>query len=283
MRRIAYVNGVYLPANASALSVQERGFLFGDGIYEVWAVRAGKLFDNAAHLARLKRSLQEALIAAPMSEAALMAVIGETLRRNGVRDGIVYLQITRGAAPRDHGFPPSGTKPTVVVTASSISPRLSDARAEKGVAVITLPEARWARCDIKTVNLLPNVLAKQQAREAGAFEAWFVDSDGFVTEGASTTAWIVDAQGRIRTRDLSNRILHGVTRAAILQLARQRQMSVVESPFTPDEAKAAREAFLTAAGTQLCPVISIDGARIGDGEPGPAAKALRQLYFASQC
>ncbi len=282
MKHIAYVNGAYLAADATALSVQERGFLFGDGIYEVWAVRGGRLFDTEAHFARLGRSLREARMSAPMTDQALMAVMRETQRRNRVRDGVIYVQITRGAAHRDHGFPAAGTKPTVVVTASSINARLLEARARRGVAVITLPETRWARCDIKTVNLMPNVLAKQLAREAGAFEAWFVDAEGFITEGASTTAWIVDAEGCLRTRGLSNRILHGVTRASILKLARERGMSVAETPFTPNEAKLAREAFITAAGTQLCPVISMDGVPIGDGMPGPTSTALRELYFASQ-
>jgi D-alanine transaminase len=282
MSAIAYVNGRYVRATEATLSVQERGFLFGDGIYEVWAVRDGILFDTEGHLARLKRSLSETRITSPMSDQALMAVVREVQRRNKVRDGIAYIQITRGQAPRDHAFPRAGTPPTLVVTASSISRRAMDGRAEKGVAVITVPDTRWTRCDIKSVNLLPNVLAKQAAREAGATEAWFVDGDGLVTEGSSTTAWIVDREGRLRTKDLSNRILHGVTRAVLLKLAQERQMPVLEQPFTPAEVSAAKEAFATSAGIQIVPVISIDGARVGDGKPGPVTRTLRELYFASQ-
>jgi D-alanine transaminase len=282
MTAIAYVNGAYTPLLRAAVSIQDRGFQFADSVYEVWAVRGGQLSDSDEHLARYNRSLRELRITAPMSDRALMAVVRETMRRSHVRDGIVYLQVSRGVATRDHQFPTPAGKPTIVITAKNLDVRAIKARAAKGVKVITTPETRWARCDIKSVNLLPNVLAKQQAREAGAFEAWFVDRDGFVTEGSSTNAWIVDAQGRLRTRDLSNAILHGVTRAVVLKLARERQMPVVEQAFTPEEARAAREAFVTSAGNPVIGVVTIDGADIGDGAPGPITRALHDVYLGAQ-
>lgn len=282
MSRTAYVNGAYVPLSRAAISIQDRGFQFADSIYEVWAVRGGRLFDVEGHLTRLWRSLSELRIAAPMGEAALMAVVREIMRRNSVHDGIVYLQISRGAAPRDHGFPAAGTKPTIVLTAKNLDRAAIAARMANGIKVITLPETRWARCDIKSTNLLANVMARQAARDAGAFEAWFVDSDGFVTEGTSSNAWIIDAQGRLRTRGLSNHILHGVTRAALAALAPQLQLTLVEEPFTAADARAAREAFISAASNPAMPVIAIDGAPVGDGKPGPIAEALRTLYLSGE-
>lgn len=279
MSRWAYVNGAYVPLSQAAISIQDRGFQFADSIYEVWAVRAGRLCDREGHLARLWRSLSELRMSAPMGEGPLLAVIRELMRRNRVRDGIVYLQVSRGAAPRDHGFPPPGTKPTIVITAKNLDRAAMDARAAAGVAVISAPDERWARRDIKSTNLLPNVLARQAAREAGAFEAWLIDEQGFVTEGTSSNAWIVDADGRVRTRALSNAILHGVTRAALLKLAPELQLSVDESAFTLAEAKAAREAFLTGASNAAVPVVAIDGCAIGAGKPGPVTAALRVLYL----
>jgi D-alanine transaminase len=279
MSQTAYVNGAYLPLAHARVSILDRGFQFADSIYEVWAVRDGRLFDAEGHLARLWRSLSELRMAAPMGEASLMVVVREIMRRNRVRDGIVYLQISRGVAPREHGFPPAGVKPTIVLTAKSLDRTAITARAANGIKVITLPETRWARCDIKSTNLLPNVLARQAARDAGAFEAWYVDAHGFVTEGTSSNAWIVDAQGRLRTRGLSNHILHGVTRGALLALAPKLQLSVSEDPFTVAEAKDAREAFISAASNPAMPVVAIDGAPVGDGKPGPVAEALRALYL----
>jgi D-alanine transaminase len=215
----------------------------------------------------------------PMSRAALLQVLRETLRRNRVRDGIVYLQITRGAARRDHAFPGPGTPPTVVVTARAVDFAAEEAKAERGVRVITQPDIRWGRCDIKTVGLLPNALAKQAAREAGAYEAWLVDPDGYVTEGASTNAWIVDAQGRLRTRDTGANILRGVTRKTLIALAAELQLPVVEQPFNVAEAKAASEAFLTAASAFVMPIVAIDGDPVGSGRPGPVARRLRALYL----
>ncbi|MDX2277148.1 MAG: D-amino-acid transaminase [Hyphomonadaceae bacterium] len=276
---IAYVNGAYVPLGEAGVHIEDRGFQFGDAIYEVWGVRSGRLFDTDGHLARLHRSLNELRIRAPMTDSALMAVVRETQRRNRVRDGLIYLQISRGAAPRDHVFPPAHVQPTLVITAKRMNPAVLDARARYGVKVITVPEVRWARRDIKSVNLLPNVLARQQASEVGAFEAWFVEADGSVTEGTSSNAWIVDAEGCIRTRALSNQILHGVTRAALMRIAAERQMRLAEAPFSVAEAKAAREAFISSATNPAVAVVSIDGVPIGDGRPGPVAQALRAAYF----
>lgn len=279
MSRTAYVNGAYVPLARAGISILDRGFQFADSIYEVWAVRDGRLFDRDAHMARLKRSLAELRITAPMTETALWAVITETARRNRVRYGLVYLQISRGSAPRDHVFPNPAVAPTIVITAKNLDGAAIEKRAASGIKVISLPETRWARCDIKSVNLLPNVLARQQAKERGAFEAWFIDGDGFVTEGTSSNAFIVDAKGQLRTARLSNHILHGVTRAALMEIARERQMPVVEEPFTLEEAKSAREAFISAATNPAVAVVSLDGAQIGDGKPGPIASALRAAYL----
>jgi D-alanine transaminase len=282
MSRVAYVNGAYVPLARAYVSIFDRGFQFADSIYEVWAVRGGRIADADAHMSRLRRSVAELRIDLQSSESALWAVLRETLRRNRVRDGIIYLQVSRGAAPRDHGFPAVHVKPTLIVTAKGLDRAALAARAAQGVAVITLPEQRWARCDIKSTNLLPNVLARQAAREAGAFEAWFVDEGGHITEGTSSTAWIVDAEGRLRTPPLSNAILHGVTRAALIALAREHQMPVLEQSFTLAEAKGAREAFISAASNPAVPVIAIDSAPVGDGRPGPVARALRAAYLGAE-
>lgn len=283
MSRTAYVNGAYVPLAHARVAIADRGFQFADSIYEVWAVREGRLYDRAAHMARLQRSLAELRIAPPMSQAALWAVITETARRNRVRFGLVYVQISRGAAPRDHVFPNPPVKPTLVVTAKNLDRVAIEKRAATGIKVISTPEQRWARCDIKSVNLLPNVMARQHARENGAFEAWFVDDNGFVTEGTSSNTFIIDAQGRLRTPALSNHILHGVTRAALLEIARERQMPVLEQPFTLEEAKSAREAFISAASNPAIAVVSLDGVQIGDGKPGPVATALRTAYLGGDC
>lgn len=278
--RIAYVNGAYIPLTKAAVSVLDRGFQFGDAIYEVWGVRDGALLDTAGHLARLHRSLAALRIDAPMSESALMAVVRETMRRNRVSNGLVYMQISRGAPfERDHAFPTRQLSATIVITAKNLDQRAQRRRYENGVSVMTLPETRWARRDIKSVNLLPNVLARQAAKEAGAFEAWFVDSDGMITEGTASNAWIVDKEGRLRTRALSHDILHGVTRATLMRLAQERQIPVSETAFTVEEALAAREAFISSATNPAVPVTTINGMPIGDGEPGPVATTLRQAYL----
>ena len=273
------MNGRYGPHADAVVHVEDRGFQFADAVYEVWAVLDGRLADAEGHFARLERSLGELRIAVPRSRAALTAILREIVRRNRVKDGIVYLQVTRGTAARDHAFPAAGTPPTVVVTAKALDVARMDASAANGVAVITAPDQRWGRCDIKTVGLLPNALAKQAAREAGAYEAWLVDKDGRVTEGASTNAWIVDAKGRLRTRDTGANILRGVTRANLIDLAATLQLGVDESPFTVDEAKGAREAFITAASAFVTPVVRLDDAAIGDGRPGPVTLRLRALYL----
>ena len=279
MSRIAYVNGRYTALAHAGVHIQDRGFQFADAVYEYFAIFDGKLADAEGHLERLWRSLSELRIDRPMSEAALAIVIRETARRNGVRDGAAYLQISRGVARRDHPFPAVAPPPTVVVTAKSVDYAAEAAKAAKGVKVLTRPDNRWGRCDIKTVGLLPNVLAKQAAREAGAYEAWLVDELGFVTEGASTNAWIVDAEGVLRTRDANANILRGVTRKTLLPLADAAGCPVSERPFTVEEAKQAREAFITAASTFVMPVVGIDGVTIGDGKPGPVSKRLRALYL----
>ena len=221
MSRIAYVNGQYVPGAKAAVSIDDRAFTFGDGVYEVCEVNGGALIEEARHLARLRRSLAALRIPWPVGERALRIVMREIVRRNRVHDGLVYLQISRGAARRDHGFPPEGTKPGLVVSARPLDPAVGAARAATGVSVLTLPDQRWARPDIKTLQLLPNVLAKQSARDAGAFEAWFVDRAGFVTEGASTNAWIVTADGALVTRQADEAILNGVTRSALDRDRRQ--------------------------------------------------------------
>jgi D-alanine transaminase len=281
MSRIAYVNGRYLPHDKAGVHIEDRGYQFADGVYEVWAIFGGKLTDTEGHFARLHRSLGELGIAVPMSRKALETVLREVLRRNRIIEGLLYLQVTRGVAPRDHIFPSSDTPPSVVVTAKRVERLATEAKAAKGVSVITTAENRWGRCDIKTVGLLPNVLAKQAAKEKGASEAWFVDTDGLVTEGGSSNAWIVDANGVLRTRDTGANILRGVTRIAVLRLAEELQIKVEERPFTPAEAKSAREAFYTGAGALVTPVVKIDDDLVGGGVPGPVATRLRDLYIQS--
>src|SRR5579863_76163 len=278
MSRIAYVAGQYLVHRQAAVHIEDRGFQFADGVYEVIAVKGGRLVDEERHLERLRRSLGELRIDPPMAEAALKIVIGEVVRRNSVNSGIVYLQITRGAAPREHAFPKAAT-PTLVVTARRTKP-LDPRLGEDGIAVITIPDIRWQRCDIKSVALIPNVLGKQKAREAGAFEAWQVDRDGAVTEGTSTNAWIVTEDGTVVTRAADTAILNGVTRLAIFDIIRHEGYRLEERPFTLAEAKAAREAFLTSTTADLLPVVRIDGAAVGEGRPGPLGRRLRAVYVA---
>jgi D-alanine transaminase len=279
MSRVAYVNGTYQPHGEATVHVEDRGFQFADGVYEVWSVFDGRMADFDGHMTRLHRSLNELRIDIPMTREALERVLKETIRRNRVRNGIVYLQVTRGTARRDHPFPAEGTPPSVVVTAKSISAAKNEAMAGKGVAVITTPDIRWGRCDIKTVGLLANVLAKQEARERGAYEAWMVDEMGLVTEGSSTNAWIVDENGKLRTRDPQANILKGITRTALMAIIEEEGVELDERPFSVDEAKRAKEAFFTAAGAFVMPAVSIDGVRIGDGKPGPVTMKLRALYL----
>ena len=278
MPRIAYVNGRYLPVSAAAIGVEDRGFQFADGVYEVCEVRGGRLVDERRHMARLERSLNALRIARPMAPAALSVVLHETVRRNRVTDGIVYLQVTRGVARRDFAFPAAGTRPTMVVTARGNDVARLEQMAAEGVAVVSVPDIRWGRVDIKSVALLPNVLAKQAAREEGAREAWLVDASGHVTEGASSNAWIVTGDGTLVTRPLGPDILPGITRSVVREVAQAQGLALVERPFTLEEAYAAREAFITSASQIVLPVTRIDGRAIGNGAPGPVALALRHAY-----
>ena len=278
MSRIAYVAGQYLPHRQAAVHIEDRGFQFADGVYEVIAIVGGHLIDAERHLKRLHHSLCELRIPAPLGDASLQIILREVVRRNGVDTGIVYLQITRGAAPREHAFP-KAAKPTLVVTARRSRP--PDPRlGEDGIAIITIPDIRWQRCDIKSVALIANVLGKQAAREKGAYEAWQVDGAGQVTEGTSTNAWIVTADGTVVTRAADTAILNGVTRLAIFDIIDREGYRLVERPFTVAEAKAAREAFLTSTTADLLPVVRIDGAPVGEGRPGPLGQKLRAAYFA---
>ncbi len=278
MSRIAYVNGRYLPRAQAKVSIDDRGFQFADGVYEVCEVRAGRLVDERRHMARLDRSLNELRIARPMSPAALSIVLRETVRRNRVRDGIVYVQITRGVARRDFAFPPANTKVSVVATARSNDLAQLERLAADGIAVVTVPDIRWQRVDIKSVSLLPNVLAKQVARDRGAREAWLVDEAGRVTEGASSNAWIVSRDGKLVTHPLGHDILAGITRSVLIDVLKAQGMPFEERAFSVDEAYAAREAFITSASQIVLPVVSIDGRPVGNGAPGLVAAALRRDY-----
>jgi D-alanine transaminase len=275
MSRIAYVDGRYLPHARASVHVEDRGFQFADGVYEVVAVIAGRRFDEPRHLDRLERSLGELGIAMPMTRAALRCVMDEVVRRNRVDDGILYLQITRGSAPRDHAWR-DGAPPMVVMTARRQPPPAARA-VEHGVAVITTPDQRWRRNDIKSVALLGNVLGKQKAKRAGAYEAWMVDDAGLVTEGTSTNAWIV-VGGRIVTRPLGPEILGGITLAAVLDVARELQIAVDERPFSVAEAAAADEAFLTSTTAWVLPVTRIDDHTVADGAPGPVTARILEQY-----
>lgn len=280
MSRTAYVNGRYVPHDRARVHIEDRGYQFADGVYEVIAVVGGRMVDAAGHFTRLERSLGEIEVPMPMSRAALRVVLDETIRRNRVRDGIVYLQITRGTARRNHAFPPADRRPALVVTARGMT-FPTDAETTPGVKVVTVPDIRWGRCDIKTVGLLPNVLAKQRAAEAGAYEAWLVDAaSGAVTEASSSNAWIIDAEGRVVTRPKSNAILGGITRESVLRLARDAGIAVEERAFTLDEALAAREAFITSTTSFVKPVVRIDETVIGNGEPGATTRRLLALYLA---
>ena len=278
MSRIAYVNGRYQPHRDAVVHVEDRGYQFSDGVYEVCEVRDGRLVDERRHLARLARSLAELRITPPMAAPALSIVLHETVARNRVRDGIVYVQVTRGVARRDHAFPAPATAPSLVVTARSLDRSKREEEAARGVSVVTVPESRWSRVDIKSIALLPNVLAKQFAREQGAREAWYVDRDGFVTEGASSNAWIVSDDGRLLTRPADQRILRGISRAIVMEVARAHGLVLEERPFTVAEAYAAREAFMTAASQIVLPVVRLDGRPIGAGAPGPVAATLRREF-----
>jgi D-alanine transaminase len=278
MSRYAYVNGRYLPFRDAKVHVEDRGYQFADAVYEVCEVRGGRLIDERRHMARLQRSLAELRIRMPMSPAALGVVLREVVAKNRIGYGIVYLQIGRGVARRDLAFPPPQTAPSIVVTARSLNLPRNEALAEKGIAVVSVPDNRWGRVDIKTVGLLPNVLARQAALDRGARDAWFVDRDGKVTEAASANAWIVTPAGALVTRHADHAILSGITRAVTLDAIKAQGLTVEQRGFTLEEAYGACEAFETSATQIVMPVVSIDGHRIGNGKPGPVAVALRREF-----
>jgi D-alanine transaminase len=278
MSRIAYVNGRYLPFRDAKVHVEDRGYQFADGVYEVCEVRGSRLIDQRRHMARLKRSLDELRIRMPMSPAALGVVLREVVARNRIGYGLVYLQITRGVARREAAFPVPEVPPALVVTARALNKTRNEALAAKGIAVISVPDIRWGRVDIKSVGLLPNVLARQAAIDQGAREAWLLDKDGKVTEGASANAWIVTDAGTLVTRQADHAILRGITRAVALDVTKALALTVEERPFTLEEAHAAREAFITSATQIVMPVVRIDGHPVGDGKPGPVAMALRHEF-----
>jgi D-alanine transaminase len=277
MSRIAYVNGQYLPLADASVSVEDRGFQFADGVYEVIAIDAGHFVDEIPHLDRWDRSIAELKLPPAMARAAMRRIMAEVVRRNRVRKGILYMQLTRGQARRDAPFP-AKARPSLVMTCRRQS-LPSDTQTQTGTAVLSVPEIRWSRCDVKSVALLPNVLAKQRAREAGAYEAWFTrESDGVVTEGGSTNAFIVDADGRLVTHPATNAILGGITRDRVICLARATGITVEERPFTLTEAKAAREAFMTSTTTGVLPIVRIDDSAVANGKPGSIALTLLDHY-----
>ncbi len=278
MSRIAYVNGRYLPFRDAKVHVEDRGYQFADSVYEVCEVRGGRLIDERRHMTRLARSLAELRIPMPMSPRALGVVLRELVAKNRIGYGVVYLQISRGVARRDPAFPSPQTAATVVATARPLNRARNEALAEKGISVVSVPDNRWGRVDIKTVGLLPNVLARQTALDRGARDAWFVDKDGKVTEAASANAWIVTPAGTLVTRHADHAILRGITRGVTLDAVKAQGLTVEERGFTLEEAYAAREAFETSATQIVMPVVSIDGQSIGDGKPGPVALALRREF-----
>ncbi|WP_026606319.1 D-amino-acid transaminase [Methylocapsa acidiphila] len=278
MSRIAYVNGQYVIQRDANVSIQDRGYQFGDGVYEVCEIFRGALIDEARHLDRLARSLEELRIGAPLGKGALGVVLREIIARNKVANGYVYIQVTRGAAPRDHAFPPSSVRSSLIVTARQIDPEKGEAAARKGISVVTTPDLRWKRVDIKTISLIPNCLARQAAKEGGAQEAWFIDSDGMVVEGAASNAWIIDRSGAIVTRQLDSSVLRGITRTTLIDIIAAQGLTLEERKFSLEEAFSAQEAFITGATTLVTPVVTIDGRKIGDGAPGPLAQRLRSIF-----
>ena len=277
MSRIAYVDGVYQPLNLPGILVEDRGYQFADGVYEVFAIRNGRLLDEARHLDRLEYSLDALDMPMPMSRPALQQVMRETLRRNRIHSGILYMQVSRGVAPREHMYDAS-LKPILVMTARPISAERRMQIMKKGISVISVPDQRWARCDIKSISLLPNVLARQLAHNAKVQEAWQIDKEGMVTEGAATNAWIVDAKGVLRTRPAGNDILNGIVRQVLLDCVSELGLKFEGKPFSLDEALAAQECFSTASTISVFPVVKIDGKKISDGKPGSVAKTLSNAY-----
>jgi D-alanine transaminase len=279
MSRIAYVNGRYLPLRDAKVHVEDRGYQFSDAIYEVCEVRGGRLIDERRHIERLQRSLAEIRIRLPMSPKVLGVILREVVARNRIGYGIVYLQISRGVAKRDHAFPSPEVAPSLVVTARPLNKARNEMLAKNGIAVMSVPDNRWGRVDIKTVGLLPNVLARQTAIDQGARDAWFVDNDGAVTEASSANAWIVTRDGTLVTRRADHAILRGITRTVVFDEVKGQGLSIEERGFTLAEAYAAREAFITSSSQIVLPVVRIDGHTIGDGKPGPIATALRREFY----
>lgn len=278
MSRYAYVNGRYVPHNAAAVHIEDRGYQFADAVYEVCEIRDGYLVDETRHLDRLGRSLRELQIVPPMARRAMSAVMRTLIRKNRVTNGLIYLQVSRGVAPRDHAFPSGAVVPAVVMTAKSVDRAKAEAAARKGVKVVTVPNTRWSRVDVKSVSLLPNVLAKQAAYEQGAKEAWFVDDDGYVLEGSSTNAWIVTKDNVLVTRHADTSILKGITRTVVMDLLESEGIGFEERPFHLDEAYQAQEAFISSASSLVMPVIQINEVQIGTVRPGTLAPKIRSLY-----
>ena len=276
MSRIAYVNGRYCNLNEQAVSIEDRGFQFADGVYEVIKVVDGRICDLERHLVRLERSLSELKLQQPMSRTALTLIVEETFKRNKIFNAIIYIQVSRGIAPRNHLFPKSPRSSLVVTVRRAPFPSANEAG--RGCSVVSAPDQRWARCDIKSISLLPNVLAKQAAHQQGSREAWLFDEDGFVTEGSSSNAYIIDSEGRLITRGLGSEILGGITRFNVLEIARTAGIEVIERAFTLEEAKSAREAFLTSTTSLIMPVVQIDDTVIANGVPGSLTLELQQRY-----
>lgn len=278
MSRIAYVNGAYVPTADAFVHINDRGYQFADAVYEGVTVRHGQAIDLEPHLDRLWRSMNELEMAEPMSRAPMRLVLKELIRRNRISDGFLYIQVSRGEAVRDHAFPAEAIS-SLVATCRRLDLEGIRKRVNKGVAGSSQPDIRWGRCDIKSTALLPNILAKQAAREVGAFEAILVDANGHITEGSSTNVWIVDKDGKLKTRTTKDNILRGITRMRLADIAEGLQIQISEESFTVEEAQAAREMFITSATTCTTPIVELDGKKIGDGTPGPVAKRLMEAYF----
>lgn len=278
MSRIAYVNGRFVPHKSAGVHIEDRGYQFADGVYEVCEVRNGKVIDARRHLDRLGRSLSELSIAWPMERAAMAVLMCELLSKNRIRNGLIYIQVTRGAAPRNHIFPAKETPPAIVMTAKKTDPAAAEKTAEKGISVISVPDNRWDRVDIKTVGLLPNCMARQKAIEAGAKEAVFVDDEGYVTEGGATNVWIVTGDNELVTRPAESGILKGITRTVVIDMLKAQGITLVERRFTIEEAQNAREVFITAASTLVMPVVEVDGKPVGNGSPGITTGKLREKF-----
>lgn len=279
MSRIAFVNGEFVPHSEAYVHIDDRGYQFADGVYEVCEIRNGQIIDFDGHMTRLQFSLSELKIAMPMAITALAVKMKQTIKRNYVHDGMIYLQVTRGVSPRNHAFPPAWVKPSIILTAKSVSRQSRLQAYSNGISVISVPENRWARPDIKSIGLLPNCMAKQEAKELGAFEAWFVDDDGMVVEGSSSNAWIINQDNEIITKNANGSILKGITRAAILRQIEAQNLTIVERAFSLREAILAKEAFISSATTIVMPVVKIDNHLVAGGKVGEMAKNLLKDFY----